>query len=250
MAGKRSTIPKPNSKAAASPVPQEKVGPPVNWAFSFRYWKQTEFFGLGSVASSWFAALLDRLQVLSNEPIEDLVYDSAKRDNLRYHEINWAQKNIPIQRADCTWIAREYLENADEYPFYQVAISTGLGRIIGFWDEHSIFNIVLLDPMHNMQPSARFDHRVRATSVRETPFAELLQQVQELQTHRCELPSCRYFKVASELGRQPTATTDLLMLRVTPSSIDLAEELVRKGEANCLAAIFEEGILSLDSKQN
>lgn len=57
------------------------------------------------------------------------------RDAYRFHPIDWAAKNIPIQRMDFDWIERKILENVDEYPFLQFQVSTALGRVIGFFDE-------------------------------------------------------------------------------------------------------------------
>ncbi|WP_416760853.1 hypothetical protein ACNI65_01880 [Roseateles sp. So40a] len=43
----------------------------------------------------------------------------------------------------------------------QIAISKAEGRLIGFFDEEAIFQIVLFDPLHNAQPSKFNDYKVR-----------------------------------------------------------------------------------------
>ncbi len=199
---------------------------------------------MGGVSQSWFISLLERLRALSDEPIEAMTYDLAKRDQLRYHEIDWTQKNIPIQRTDLDWIPKDYLDNPAEYRFFQVSISTALGRVIGFWDEQSVFNIVLLDPLHNMQPAAQFGYRVRATTIGDTPHADVLEQLQRLRAQTCKTPDCEFFKSATRIRAVTDRQTDLLMLRVDSETIELAHQLVSTGKAVGFSEIFETGILS------
>ena len=79
---------------------------PRRWAFSFRFWRQTEFFGLDKAQPTWFVSLLERLAELSGLVIDDFRSDAAARSYHRYHEIDWDQKNIPVRREDLTWIER------------------------------------------------------------------------------------------------------------------------------------------------
>lgn len=59
-----------------------------------------------------------------------------------------------------SWIYKDYLENEEDFPLYQFQISMANGRVVGFFDENWVFNIVLVDPNHNMQPSKDYDYRV------------------------------------------------------------------------------------------
>jgi hypothetical protein len=133
-------VPHPNRKIPITKTPPK----PLRWTFSFRYWRQIEYFGLDRAQPSWFVSLLERLVELSAHPIDDFFSNSPAKKYYRYHEIDWDQKNIPIKREDLAWLDHDYLVNSEDYPLVQLMISKALGRIIGFWDEESVFCIVLL----------------------------------------------------------------------------------------------------------
>jgi hypothetical protein len=136
---------KPSSKKVDSGKKPEKKP----WLFSFRFWEQIRYFGLDESSSSWFVSLLEKFTECSKEDLDKFRSDPGKRDAYRFHEINWSQKGIPIQKEHLTWVDATYLNNSTEYPFVQFQISQALGRIVGFFDEKEVFNIVLLDPLHN-----------------------------------------------------------------------------------------------------
>lgn len=144
------------------------------WVFSFRYWEQIEYFGLDTQDPKWFVSFLEKVKDLSKENRNFILDDYQCQQRLRYHKINWKQKNIPISRSDLSWVDTVYLDNSDEYEFYQFQISQALGRIIGFWDENLIFNIVLLDPLHNIQPSKNYGYKIDKCSRLSCNYTELL----------------------------------------------------------------------------
>ncbi|MEI7924489.1 MAG: hypothetical protein WCJ40_21485 [Planctomycetota bacterium] len=160
------------------------------WVFSFRFWKQIKNFGLEQSDSKWFIALLEKLADLSKLKQEQFLKDGVDRDNWRFHKIHWQQKNIPVQRKDLDWIPGTYLDNETEYELFQFQITQSLGRVIGFFDENQEFNIVLLDPLHNMQPSKSFDYKVHSCKPDSTHYADLLKDVEKAQKHNCLLPEC------------------------------------------------------------
>lgn len=135
-----------------------KVKPPVQqrWSFSYRYFSEIKNFGLDSakVDKKWALSVVYRLQELSKLTISE-VFESrdVAEGTLRFHEIDWKSKNIPIKRADLDWIDKDYLNNSEEYPIMQIAVSKAEGRLVGFFDEQNAFQIVLFDPLHNAQPS-------------------------------------------------------------------------------------------------
>lgn len=234
-------IPGASGRQPVAPMP----GRPKTWAFSFRFWRQIEYLGVGGGPAGWFVSLLEQLSELSREPIDDLQTNVLKQRALRYHEINWDQKNIPIQRGDLHWLDRDYLENGTEYPIVQVTISKAMGRIIGFWDERDVFNIVLLDRMHNIQPVAAFDHRVRNTAEVRTHYADLIAQVQRVQQEWCETSECPLHKAALRLPIGPEHKYELLILQVADSSMEFAEQLMKSRTVDSFCEIFETGILKL-----
>lgn len=160
--------------------PREEGVPPQDklWTFSFRFWRQIDKFGFAgdAIDPKWFVSLLDQLNALSDETVDDFrrLRDSHKSKGLRYHQINWQQHKIPLQRKDFTWLPEAYLRNESEFPFVQIQISTGKGRIAGFWDDQEVFQILLLDPLHNLQPSKDFNYKV-------DPCSPLRNQFQSLQ---------------------------------------------------------------------
>jgi hypothetical protein len=159
---------------AKSPAPVlRKVPEKRRFNFSFRFFKQSRYFGLGACEGAWFVSLLEKLAELSGKYFEDIMKNSAEKDTWRFHPLNWSQLYMPIKRTDLDWVDRKYLDNEDDYDFLQFQLTTSLGRIIGFWDDTNppIFNIVLLDPLHNAQPTKRFDYRVRETTVAKGEFS-------------------------------------------------------------------------------
>ncbi|HHH1496607.1 hypothetical protein [Yersinia enterocolitica] len=163
------------------------------WAFSFRFWKQIDNFGLDRSDTSWFVSLMEKLSELSKKEIQGFVTSSSDRDAWRYHLVNWQQKNIPIARTDLSWVDKDYLDNADEYPLLQFQISSSLGRVVGFWDENSVFNIVLLDPLHNIQPTKSYGYKVDSCKAVDSPYTTLICQINDIKKScQCSDPSCSF----------------------------------------------------------
>lgn len=186
--------------AINDPVVSEKIKDQHNWSFSFRYFNQIDFFGLGSVDPKWFVSLLDRLRDLCKEDINSFFRNHALKDGNRYHIINWEARNIPIKRTEIDWVDRNIIENEEDYPFFQFQISTGLGRVIGFWNEdYRFFNIVLLDPKHNMQPSKKFNYRVDDTSILYCEMTSLLIDVDRAKGLKCIGEGCKCKEVIHQI---------------------------------------------------
>ncbi|MEK6262784.1 MAG: hypothetical protein AABP62_29655 [Planctomycetota bacterium] len=160
------------------------------WTFSFRFFNQIDYFGLSKSDADWFVSLLARLATLSQEPIERMRADPTTQNAWRYHPVNWSQKNIPIQRTDLTWVTPEYRDNEAEYPLVQFMISRTLGRVVGFWDESDVFNIVLLDPLHNIWPTKNTGYRVDPCSPMDCRFTALLGDILQAQGIACNGNEC------------------------------------------------------------
>lgn len=142
--------------------------------FSFRFFKQQEpYFGLSGKQNRWFVSLLDRFQDISGKDV-DFLQNPKDADGYRFHKINWKQKGIKIKRADFSWVDKQYLDNADEYEFLQFEISTGEGRVVGFFDETgNCFNVVTLDPLHNLQPSKKHNWQTQTTHILDSEIEKL-----------------------------------------------------------------------------
>jgi len=213
-------------KPVAGEIPSPKVPNVGNipeeprWTFSFRFFKEVDNFGLNQKQPNWFSSLLVRLNELSNKKISEIISNPIERDAWRYHEINWSQKNIPVQYDDLEWIDKSYRSNAEEYPLYQFQVSQALGRVVGFWDEKQVFNIVLLDPMHNIQPSKRYNYKVDACFPNNSEYSELLLKIQKIVTDNtcsagCPFPEQLHNIHTFELG----AETSILILPITENQL-------------------------------
>lgn len=168
-------IPKPNASNIPTIPLESSVPEDKQFHFSLCYWREMDFFGIRDQGSSWFSALFSHLKSLGNLRISELMSDPQLRLKYRFHQINWCSKNIPIQQSD--------LENlpayvfSEETDFYQFQLSKGSGRVVGFFDYQHVFQIVLFDPKHNLQPSKNFNYSVDKTRVSVTHYETLLTQL-------------------------------------------------------------------------
>lgn len=215
------------------------------WAFSFRYWRQIDNFGLNRTESNWFVSLMDKLSELSKKEVSDFVANGSEKDSWRYHPINWMQKNIPIQRSQLDWIQKDYLENETEYPLLQFQISKALGRVVGFWDEHQIFNIVLLDPLHNIQPSKDFDYRVNYCTPLDSEFALLHKRVVDIKnTCNCSDPECNFRKKLNDFDNIPILTNAVFHF-IEDNDLTETENLIKSGVIKSATEVYSWGIAAL-----
>ena len=199
--GKRSPVVGTVSPTRRPVVLETQKGKPT-WSFSFHYFKQIDYFGLGEMQSKWFVSLFERLKDLGGKDIDTFFKDHALKDANRYHKIDWNATNIPIARTEIDWVDKEIIENEVDFPFFQFQISTGLGRVIGFWaPNYTCFHIVLLDPKHNMQPSKNYGYRIEDTTVEHGEFASLLMDIDRIKGLNCLIKGC---KCKGELNKIPT----------------------------------------------
>ncbi|MBK1866390.1 hypothetical protein [Taklimakanibacter albus] len=166
-----------HSVPAKSPRPNPGFVPPkIKWRFSFRHWRQISYFGVDQCDKPWFVSLLERLSEVSNLYVDDALSGAYGR-GLRCHHIDWAAKNIPISRAEINWVTDALSEDVE---FLQFSVSRARGRVVGFFDEDQVFNVVLLDPMHNIQPSRKLNYQVRATYIGQSEITKLSVTFQNL----------------------------------------------------------------------
>lgn len=224
------------------PVPTKE-----KWAFSFRFWDQTENFQVGGVKNSWFASLLERLAEMSRTDREEFLRDRVLKGGIRFHEINWNSKNIPISRNELTWVGTDYLHNEVDFPFYQFHVSKALGRVVGFFDERQIFNIVLLDPNHNIQPSDYNDYKIRPTVAGSCQFTQLLTVASE-HVSLCESNGCSIKGNLVKALEVETlkATGGAVIFNVSSEHHDKLSRLIESGIVNSPHEILSFAIEQLD----
>jgi hypothetical protein len=234
-------IPHSNRKIPISRTPTK----PSRWTFSFRYWRQIEYFGLDKVQPAWFVSLLERLVDLSSQRIDDFFSNSPTKSYYRYHEIDWDQKKIPIKREDLTWLDHDYLVNAEDYPLVQFMVSKALGRIVGFWDEEYAFCIVLLDPLHNLQPSKFHSYRIDPCSPLSCEYTALLLDMQEARGLECTNTSC---PVRAALDAIPNLGhgREVMLVSLGEGIAEWVHSLVASNRVESPAEILETGLLTLD----
>lgn len=225
-----------------SPVISEYQKKPITWAFSFKYFNQIKYFGLDTVSTKWFASLLERLKDLSSQKIDIFFRDIAIKQQYRYHPIGWGLKNVPIKRMELNWIDKEYLENEEEFPFYQFQLSQANGRIVGFWNEESnLFYIVLLDPEHNMQPSKNYNYKVDDCHPLSCKYSSLLKKMDDVKRMPCSVEGCgSYQTVVSLLEKE--SQTNAILGHLDDSFLIEYEKILKK---KSLSEILEAGIYSL-----
>lgn len=228
---------------AISP-PEPKSPEPKRWTFSFRHWRQIEFFGLDRTEPSWFASLLDKLAALSDEEVEKFICDSEKLNVWRYHKIDWGQKNIPVQWKDLHWLPKNILDNEKEYVLVQFQVSMALGRVVGFWDKDYIFNIVLLDPYHNIQPHKDYNYRVDPCNPLSCDYTKLLNSLDSILESSCKSRGCN---IADEIksipnNRDPLLNNNVIMLKITEEEMEFARLLMGEGKISTFSALFSDGL--------
>ena len=167
-------------------------------SFSFSFFNADfDYFQLGGENSTWFKSFLKALQDISkNITKDDLHTNISLKRKYRFHKINWEQKGLRIAKKDLDWVDPVFLDNDKEFEFVQLSISTGNGRIIGFFETCNKFQIVLLDPKHNMQPSKKSNYSMTKTQNCKTEIENktyCLGKIEELvhsQTLKTECSSC------------------------------------------------------------
>lgn len=213
----------------------------TNFTFSLKYFNQIRYFQLGQQNGSWYVSLIERLQELSKKKRELFIKDIVEKQEFRYHEINWNGEGVPIKRSDLNWIDVNYLNNEEEFPFIQFHVSQALGRVVGFWDESYVFQIVLLDPLHNIQPSKRYSYKVDDTYHMSSQYSSLIIDIQKIKKKIKEDNSC---PTCLEVTKMPTQNnnTNLLLTYLEDGYIEKLNECKLPIEE-----IIELGLLSLEN---
>jgi len=231
-------------------VPEVRKGRPdaeKYFTFSFRYWKEIENFGVGAGDASWFSSLLARLRDLGSEKITRLFEDPSFKDTLRSHPVDWGAKNIPVQLEDLSWLPRSVRENQDEFPIIQFHISKALGRVHGFWDADWCFQIVLLDPMHNLQPSEYSAYKVRSTEISSCQYSALRTALDQACQTSCSQSDCEFARRVHTIT--PEAVDGQIVI-VTALEESVAGDLasLRAARPVSISDILTHGILFFDEQ--
>lgn len=234
-----SCLPKYGQKSLVS-TEQNKIVKKNNITFSFSYFDQIPDFEIGCCSQKWHIGLVERLKALGKMAPEAFLEDKGS-DALRFHRIDWNAKNIPIQRTSLSWLPKDILDNDDEFPIMQFSISTSTGRMIGYFDrETSVFNIVLLDPNHNIQPSKKTNYQIQPTTKGLSQYDDLLNKLDRIKktAKKCPHNEC--------ILHEDISTIDELNQNIVYVGLDKDfnlsfQEILNK---HSVQEIFEMGILS------
>ena len=185
--------------------------------------------------------LLNRLSTLCEMTPQEVLEDNRRSRVLRCHPIDWSSKNIPISRDGLTWLPKEVLDNEDDFPILQFSISTGTGRFVGFFDREFVFNIVLLDPNHNIQPSNKTDYQIQPTTIGISQYDELLNKLENIKRIICDCSdgSC---KLHARLDEIEGLHDNIIYTGLDRDYYTEYQDLIKK---YTIREIFETGALQL-----
>lgn len=201
----------PERPARAAEVSTRPVNP--RWSFGLKHFREIKLFGFDSpdIDRRWMVSMLYRLGELSGLRVFDVMDDAGVREGtLRIHDIDWAGRNVPIKPEQFDWLPQARWMASDDFALIQIAVSKAEGRLIGFFDEEAIFQIVLFDPLHNAQPSKYNDYKVRLSKPLGCEVTALRHEVSQVMARSRE----RACGCESDLA----ARSELPALRVTGRS--------------------------------
>lgn len=199
---------------------------------------------------SWFASLFDRLRAMSNLYMEDFVNPSFASD-MRYHPIQWGDASH-FTRRHFDWVSPEYLDAEEDYQFMQFMISTGTGRVVGFIDENSVFQIIALDPRHNIQKSKGHEGRHDCDPVK-SDYMDLRAQVDRALAaldgpdHPVAIEKAREHLVRACVGRPADGKVWVLVELHETDADHLHDHLVSRPGTSA-SGVFELGYMELLAK--
>lgn len=225
-------------------APEEKF-----FTFSLRYWQEIKDFGIGDAESRWFASLLARLHDLCKEKVSRIIEDGSYQGALRYHVVDWDSRSTPISRDNLNWLPAAIRENEAEFPIVQFHVSKAVGRVHGFWDADWCFQIVLLDPMHNLQPSKHVGYAVRSTSLARCQYTALCTALDKARSKSCRDKGCELAQAVRTIAPEAVSGQHIVIAAITP---DVANELQKlRAERNIsISEVVEHGITFFEAPQN
>ncbi|OWQ83395.1 hypothetical protein CDN99_26475 [Roseateles aquatilis] len=160
------------------------------------------------------------------------------------HPIDWGGKHVPIKLDDLDWIDEVY--RGREFPIVQIAVSKAEGRFVGFHDEDGIFQIVLLDPLHNAQPSKYNDYKVRLSKPLGCEVTALRYEVSQVMAKsRARGCGCDADLTAALRWRRDQRGAALVMPVVDGTEIDDADQLIAEGRVASYRDIFAVGLIAV-----
>lgn len=208
-------------------IPKDYNGLPY-LTFSFKYFGQQEYFGIGDMNASWFANVLDRIKDLSSKTAA-ILDNPTDREAYRLHPIDWNAKSCPITTNDLLSVPQNIKDNVEDNFFWQFQLSKGKGRVVGFFDENiSVFYVVLLDPKHNIQPSKDYGYSVDKTKIAYTEYERIqmwIADASKTRLKKCLLEKdCPLYNI-----NDVYYNSDMFYASIDPELKEKYEELIKTG---------------------
>ncbi|MFK7796505.1 MAG: hypothetical protein AB8E82_03560 [Aureispira sp.] len=227
-------------------IPSSKIKQSPKWAFSFEYYKQIPYFGLDRSDSKWFISLLEKLRELGQTQVDSFKINQPKKQVWRYHAVDWNLTNVPIKRSDLDWLPLDYLNNEDDFPILQFQVSKALGRVVGFWGiDSNVFYIVLLDPLHNIQPSGgKYGYKIDDCKPLSCQYSSILADIDQAKKKKTEY--CEGCTVFEHFSKIPTKNNRTNFFAVFVDD-DINERLISMNRD--VNDILEMGLLQYDEEE-
>jgi hypothetical protein len=205
---------------------------------------------VGDQGREWFIALLNRLRELCREKVDRFFQDYTFQDQIRFHEVDWSAASIPIQRTDLLGLPTNIRTNDEDYPIFQFHLSKGTGRIHGFWDTNYCFQVILLDPFHNLQPSKAVQYEVRPTVFGRCEYSLLKTAVDEANEQNCIGTECPLAKQLREVHRRSEEQKTVVIARITSDVAKELSDLRAQGNETSISEIVSFGISFFEEKKS
>ncbi len=171
---KKAFIPDPHNTAKTKLPPSPKTNSTDKLSFNFSYFKQSKWFGLKGTNSAWFISVLEQLKQMSTIPISEFLSSQKFKNNLRWHRINYQNKNCPYKsQAELLEEVKFPKESlAQEIEVVQFQISKANGRVVGIRLD-CIFYVFHFDRYHNLQPSKNENYTLDPTQLCNNEYQEM-----------------------------------------------------------------------------
>lgn len=190
---------------------------PIGFTFGFTYWQERKYLGIGECSNAWFTSLIQRLRDLGKESIQSLIESKGAH----FHPVGFEQshKDCPITRQQALEMIPEAYQ--DDCVFYQFALSASTGRVVGFFDDRQSFQIILLDPKHNIYPYYKHEVRVDSTLMSKTDYIGLINLLDDLRDSQLCGDSCEVKQLLRTIPEYRMGKADTITLMVQISLQDL-----------------------------
>lgn len=180
---------------------------------------------------------------MSKMTVDKFKQDSEMRKQFHYHKIDWGPS--PIERKDFDWVDDNILNNESEFPFFQFSISAGTGRVLGYFDVDSTFQVLLLDPLHNLNPSKYVGYKVQPTTFGKCQYTMLIEQTERIVSYTksqgVDIPEGLW---GGNIDALTDEFCDVLIVRVCSETVRAINELVSNAAIETSGEIIREAVMS------